>query len=201
MKIEVNKGCGNIIGNTLRQIALTQLPVIRPIAVKVGETCNVLTAGKDVQEDMTTIISNLTAISYKYSGNDSVVAITCTANGVLHASDLAKNGISICNGDDDAVILTTMSVPVGVTVYFRVGTGVSTTQDNTIYLLNYGVSTKDLVVFVSRHSQITSFAYVVKEQTGTQDLIDLTITSDTDRDEEELFSEIKSELLSIIQAL
>lgn len=201
MRITVNKGCGNIIGNTLRQVALTQLPVIRPIAIKVGETCNVLTAGKDVQEDMTTIISNLTSITYSYSGDDSVVVVQATANGVLRASDLAKNGITICSGDDDKVILTTMGVPVAVAVYFRVGTGVATIQDNTIYLNNYGVTAKDLVVFVSRHSQIVSFAYTVKEQAGGKDLIDLTIVSNTDRSEEDIFSAIKSELLAIIQSL
>lgn len=197
MKIYVDKQCGSIVGNTLRQIALTQLPVLRPVAIKVGETCNVLSAGKDVQEDMTSIISNLTSIYFTPISSESIIRINVTANGELKASDLEQGKIKVCNDDGDKVILTTMGVPVSVTIYFRVGVGVASIQDNNFYLERYGISTKDLVTFVSRHSQISSFAYTVKTQNDDKDCVDITIRSNTDKGEGILLQEIKSKLISI----
>lgn len=201
MKVQVEKNCGNYIANVLRQVALTQLTVVRPIAIQVGSVCNVLSAGKDIQEDMTTIISNLTSLKFETNSDDSIFKVSCTVDGQLKASDLNRSNLKVCDAPDDTVILTTLGVSIPVTIYFRQGTGVATTNENTLYLESYGISTNDLVVFVSRHCMINKFSYTIEQHIDTKDIIDLSIESYTDDSDEVILEKVKTKLISIINGI
>jgi hypothetical protein len=54
-----------VLINFIRNIALTKLPALRPIAISLGENTNILTAGKSIVQDMIQITSIIESAYYR----------------------------------------------------------------------------------------------------------------------------------------
>lgn len=164
MKIKVDKYSGASYLNTLRQIALTRLKEIRPIAFKVGAFSNVLTINDSVEEDMTEFISKISSSVFSYEGNAPLFKWKGIVNRCLAINELAKDGLGVvvagckeilhCDGCEEAII------------YFRNDCGKFTREENIGFLRSNSVNTDDLVVVASRHSPIKLFAF---EKVGDPD--------------------------------
>ena len=91
MRKKVRKGCASIIANAVRQIALTSLDSLRPVAIRVGNHCDVISAGDSVLEDMVQITTNLNSLSFVSKSAGEIVEFRTVVKGTLKASDLKGN--------------------------------------------------------------------------------------------------------------
>ena len=153
MRKKVRKGCANIIANAVRQIALTSLDSLRPVAIRVGNHCDVISAGDSVLEDMVQITTNLNSLSFVSKSAGEIVEFRTVVKGTLKASDLKGNSFeTILPGGKDVEILHVLNDEIEVVVYFRNTCGVGTKDDNLYALAKAGVDTDKLVVVNSRHN-------------------------------------------------
>ena len=176
---KVKKGCANIIANAVRQIALSSLKSLRPVAIKVGNECNVISAGNSVLEDMIQISSNLNSLGYKCKGDGEIFVFRTVVTGTLKASEIKTDDFEVVLPDgEDVDILHVLNDNVEVVIYFRNTSGVGTKDDNLYALAKASVPTDKLVVINSRHTDITKFSYTISEDTDDlTDAIDFQIES------------------------
>lgn len=179
MRKKVRKGCANVIANTVRQIALTSLDSLRPVAIRVGNHCDVISAGDSVLEDMVQIITNLNSLNFVSKSAGEIVEFRTVVKETLKASDLKGNSFeAVLPGEKDVEILHVLNDEIEVVVYFRNTCGVGTKDDNLYALAKAGVDTDKLVVVNSRHTDISKFAYTISEDTDElTDVIDFQIES------------------------
>ena len=172
MRKKVRKGCANVIANAVRQIALTSLDSLRPVAIRVGNHCDVISAGDSVLEDMVQIITNLNSLNFVSKSAGEIVEFRTVVKETLKASDLKGNSFeAVLPGEKDVEILHVLNDEIEVVVYFRNTCGVGTKDDN-LYAL------AKLVVVNSRHTDISKFAYTISEDTDElTDVIDFQIES------------------------
>lgn len=157
MRIKVDKYSGASFLNTLRQVALTRLKEVRPIAFRVGSFSNVLTINDSVEEDMTEFISKVSSSVFNFDGEDQLIAWKGLADKCLAVSQIAGDGLSIlvhgcedvlhCDGSEEVVI------------YFRNDCGKFTREENIAFLRSHSIDTDSLVVIASRHSPVKTFAF------------------------------------------
>ena len=168
MRKKVRKGCASIIANAVRQIALTSLDSLRPVAIRVGNHCDVISAGDSVLEDMVQITTNLNSLSFVSKSAGEIVEFRTVVKGTLKASDLKGNSFeTILPGGKDVEILHVLNDEIEVVVYFRNTCGVGTKDDNLYALAKAGVDT-----------DISKFAYTISEDTDElTDVIDFQIES------------------------
>ena len=169
MRKKVRKGCASIIANAVRQIALTSLDSLRPVAIRVGNHCDVISAGDSVLEDMVQITTNLNSLSFVSKSAGEIVEFRTVVKGTLKASDLKGNSFeTILPGGKDVEILHVLNDEIEV----------GTKDDNLYALAKAGVDTDKLVVVNSRHTDISKFAYTISEDTDElTDVIDFQIES------------------------
>ena len=179
MRKKVRKGCANVIANAVRQIALTSLDSLRPVAIRVGNHCDVISAGDSVLEDMVQIITNLNSLNFVSKSAGEIVEFRTVVKETLKASDLkGKSFEAVLPGEKDVEILHVLNDEIEVVVYFRNTCGVGTKDDNLYALAKAGVDTDKLVVVNSRHTDISKFAYTISEDTDElTDVIDFQIES------------------------
>ena len=179
MRKKVRKGCANVIANAVRQIALTSLDSLRPVAIRVGNHCDVISAGDSVLEDMVQIITNLNSLNFVSKSAGEIVEFRTVVKETLKASDLKGNSFeAVLPGEKDVEILHVLNDEIEVVVYFRNTCGVGTKDDNLYALAKAGVDTDKLVVVNSRHTDISKFAYTISEDTDElTDVIDFQIES------------------------
>ena len=176
---KVKKGCAKITANAVRQIALTSLDSLRPVAIKVGNHCDVISAGDSVLEDMVQITTNLNSLNFVNKSSGEIIEFRTVVNGTLKASDLKGNSFeTILPEGKDVEILHVLNDEVEVVVYFRNTCGVCTKDDNLYALAKSGVDTDKLVVVNSRHTDISKFSYTILDDTDDlTDAIDFQIES------------------------
>ena len=168
MRKKVRKGCANVIANAVRQIALTSLDSLRPVAIRVGNHCDVISAGDSVLEDMVQIITNLNSLNFVSKSAGEIVEFRTVVKETLKASDLKGNSFeAVLPGEKDVEILHVLNDEIEVVVYFRNTCGVGTKDDNLYALAKAGVDT-----------DISKFAYTISEDTDElTDVIDFQIES------------------------
>lgn len=179
MKRKVRKGCGGIVANAIRQIALTELNCLRPIAVKVGNDSNVISAGPHVLEDMIQVCSNLNALGYVCNNEKEVIEFRTVVTGTLMASELKSDEFSVVlpNGQD-LELMHVLNDSIELIVYFKNSHGVCGKDDNVYSLTQAGYDTDKLVVINSRHTDVENFSYVISDDTDVDtDSIDFSISS------------------------
>lgn len=179
MKKKVRKGCAGIIANVLRQITLTGLKSLRPIAVKVGNDSDVISAGSSVLEDMITICSNLNTLGYVCNSDKDVIEFRTVVTGTLMASQLQSDDFSIVlpNGRD-IELMHVLNDSVELVIYLKNACGTCSKDANVYTLASAGFNTDKLVVLNSRHTDIINFAYSILDDTDdSTDLIDFEIES------------------------
>ena len=176
---KVRKGCAGIIANAVRQIALSSLKSLRPIAIKVGNECNVISAGSSVLEDMIQISSNLNSLGYKCKSDGEIFTFRTVVTGTLKASEIKSDDFEVVLPDGkDVDILHVLNDNVEVVIYFRNASGVGSKDDNLYALAKTDIPTDKLVVTNSRHTDITNFSYTISEDTDDlTDAIDFEIES------------------------
>lgn len=125
MRKKVRKGCANVIANAVRQIALTSLDSLRPVAIRVGNHCDVISAGDSVLEDMVQIITNLNSLNFVSKSAGEIVEFRTVVKETLKASDLKGNSFeAVLPGEKDVEILHVLNDEIEVVVYFRNTCGV-----------------------------------------------------------------------------
>lgn len=177
--------------NTLRLIALTQLSIARPIAVKVGDNSSILSAGDTVIEDMIEFCSKLSEHNFGCNTDKELISITVPQCSTLYLSDLTSDEISLCNSESASEeLLHTLQTPVDITILFRNSTNVHNSFHNTEFLENNHVPNLDsFTVLNSRHCKIANFRYKILKQMGELSLVELCIDSFDGTPEEEIYKQ------------
>lgn len=184
MELMVRKGCATVIANVVRQIALTQIKSLRPIAIKIN-FANVISAGDSVLEDMIQICSNLNSLHYINTRGTDFVKFSCNVSSVLKASDLRNADLEVAlNKSINSELIHVLNDNIPVTIYFRYANGVATRDDNVFFLEQNNVDTSDLVVINSRHTDIINFSYTITELDRDNDLINFSVESSISDDQE-----------------
>lgn len=197
MELIVRKGCATVIANVVRQIALTQIKSLRPIAIKIN-FANVISAGDSVLEDMIQICSNLNSLHYINTSGTDFVKFSCNISSVLKASDLRNADLEVAlNKSINSELIHVLNDNIPVTIYFRYANGVATRDDNVFFLEQNNVDTSDLVVINSRHTDIINFSYTITELDRYNDLINFSVESNIS-DDQEFLDGIVMQSISII---
>ncbi len=97
----LERGYGTTIGNSLRRILLSSLPGSAAMNVKIKGACHEFTSIPGVVEDVTEIILNIKAVSFKIYDEDpqttKVVTISKSERGEVTAADI------ICDSDTEVL--------------------------------------------------------------------------------------------------
>lgn len=196
MRFQLNKQCGPAMLNLLRQIAMTAIPCVRPIAFSVGLNSNVIDTADSVVEDMTAFIHN--AMCNKYVTDDlskKLIVYDATASGVLQASVFEDIGI---RSYQDNTILHLLS-QTHVSIIFRNARGNFSAKDNISFLQDNAIDTNKYVVVPSRHSAVDSIS-INEIESETAYIADLTVQSQL-YSEEKILSAATAEMLSQVTDL
>lgn len=179
VQIKMKKKDATVYCNLLRHVALYNRNVVRPIAFRVNNACNLLSAGGSVQEDMITFANSLTGISYTCKAEEKLVVVTVESADVLSYQDLCQNGIQLANQDDDHIILHSINQPLTATVYFRNSSGCFRESENADFLNEYGISVDEqrIVVLNSRHTDVESFCWDVVDSITDEVTVNFEIQS------------------------
>ena len=133
MKFNVPKGYGNILANFIRQLLLTKVETWRPVAFKIDETANVVSAGAEIIEDSVEIINNLNDYLYDIDCDDDVFVFSATVKN-LTTDDLSQGAIHILNATNTATIFQSLHQEVTVKIYFRKAVGSLYQEQNLFFL-------------------------------------------------------------------
>lgn len=140
MKFRTAKGCGRIVVNAIRQMIYAQRCTLRPIAIKVGTSSNVVSAGDLIVEDMIKITADLSELRYEFDSprkhENMLIRCDYECHGSLKVSDLQKDNVKVLDSDslDEELIHSTDGDIFTVSIYFRNAPGVYTHQENRAYL-------------------------------------------------------------------
>lgn len=214
MEIRVPRGQGLYVVNALRQMIYTRRCVLRPIAFSVGNS-NVLSAGNTVVEDMVAFSTSISKLNYvcakQHEPEGSVIKSVHVCDGILHVSDLNTDDVKILGLDDDKEILHTIktednsNASVVVTIFYRMGCGMYTAEENLHFLNNvkgedaHFVDNPDnYTYFSSRHVDIDKFTYTI-EQLPSEDLVRVNASTFSDQTEEEVLHEAKGALINCMK--
>ena len=193
MKVRFNSKYSTAMCNLVMQVAMTDIPVFRPIAVRVGNS-NVLSAGDNVVEDTFEFLSNLTDLHFvdnKPIGTQEteVCAVTVHCTGALKAKDVCPPGVSLSkNSNPDAEILHTLEKEE-IVVYFLKSTGAMTYQEVIELLTEQNLYNENVVGTNTRFSILDNYTFVKDESfnDGKNDQYEITITTSSNYSEEEIF--------------
>ena len=211
MKIELKKGYAETVCNALRQAAYCQRKVLRPIAVKIGDSSNVLAMGPLVLEDSIEFTSNLISLDFKTNREfkeDEIIEVTNVCTDVVRLKDLINGDISVYNGNLEQEFLHFVNsanpISMPVTIYYRYSSGNATIEDNTYALaafLNNGASMKidrSIVLLNSRFNDIKAFGFEVNKDNLDKDIVTFNIVSKTDVEPGTILKEAADSLIATL---
>lgn len=196
MQIKVNKQYSNAFVNLLRQIILTGVDTVRPIAFQVGNTSNVLATADSVEEDMTTFIRQVCNNTYYTKTDDELVVCESVCSSVLRSGDFQPAGIAAVQEKELLHVLGEISV----SVVFRNTAGSHSKEDNIMCLERNSLLSDNFIVIPSRHSDIGAFRYE-STVSGDDVVYDLHIESMTGRSEAELINFAKDKISVLLQQI
>lgn len=178
MKLKLNKEYGESLCNTIRQIALTQMVVVRPVGFSVGDNSTVIDTCDSVEEDMTEFISNVCEGVYLAVTSElpELLEGTVRCNGTLTLGDLCPEGWDITALQPERAVLHTLA-PVVVGVVFRASTGYHSMQENADFLAKNNYLAGSWVPISSRHSLVTRFSYTTLETESDKCTMELSATT------------------------
>lgn len=187
MRIELKKHSANAIINALRHVAMTEIPVLRPIAFAVGTGSNVIEIGDWCEEDMTEFISSLSTMTYAYSGDLSLVKFDELCSGVVNYTILESSGIKVLTVQTKDVLH--LRQQARVQVYFRNAPGKFTSDENEKFLVRNGVDASNLTVINSRHCAALALIPTVVEETMDTTVFDVEIVSSCGKSGDEILTQ------------
>lgn len=160
--VSLNASFGASILNAIRQAVMYEVPVVRPIAVKLGGNANLLTAGSFVEEDTAEFIANILELNFQVESEDSfyesdgLLKQSYFVKKVLRDTDLdVKSKIIVSNANNRELLHVLADTEI--TVYYRYASGSYSRLENSDFLEEQNVSLDGLAVLNSRHSPIDSF--------------------------------------------
>lgn len=120
----LERGYGTTIGNSLRRILLSSLPGSAAMNVKIKGACHEFTSIPGVVEDVTEIILNIKAVSFKIFAADpsatKIVTISKSEKGVVTAADIVCDSeIEVLNPDQH---IATLNGDAELSIEMEVGT-------------------------------------------------------------------------------
>lgn len=120
----LERGYGTTIGNSLRRILLSSLPGSAAMNVKIKGACHEFTSIPGVVEDVTEIILNIKAVSFKISAADptvtKIVTISKSEKGEVTAADIiCDSEIEVLNPDQH---IATLNGDAELSIEMEVGT-------------------------------------------------------------------------------
>lgn len=161
MEFEIKKGSGTIVGNLLRQIALTQLDATSLIAYSVGDSSNIISAeNNSVLEDMVEFGNNLS--EYVYEIDAEWQRVNITFSDTLRIDHIMQEGVNVLNPNNGSgELLHLHDGSISVTLYFRKHHNYSYADDNRLFLESKGVDLTNVIVTNSRYKGIQNFKFSV----------------------------------------
>lgn len=201
MEYIVAKGSGTVIGNVLRQIALTQLEAVSVIAYAVGDNSTVISPGNNsILEDMIEFGNNLT--SYVYEIDAEWKKVSVTFSDILTIQHLENEGVSVKNPNSlSGELLHVLDGTVTVTVYFRKSHNVSYVEDNKYFLESKGVDLSHISVINSRYKRINNFTYSVSPHDDKTEILDIRVSGILNEVEDEILIKVMSTLDDILDVI
>lgn len=198
MKIKIEKGHGQLIGNFLRQCLLTRVDVWRPVAFTIGNSSNVVSSGDSILEDSSEIVNNICKYHYDIKIEGDFYKLVCTTK-VLNIDDLQNDIVNVMDADG-ASIFHALNQEVSVVIYFRKAKGKMSSQQNQAALQREGINPDNIVVFNSRHSNINAISVGVTEHDELSDDIEINIVSNCE-DCEDLVQKCCEDIVNIFTNL
>lgn len=192
MLIKVRAGMGSIVGNFIRQIALTQLPSTKVIGYKVGDYSTVVDTKANVIEDMTEIGNNLCSCQYEMDTEFKTVIIQ--KSGVISAQDMAAKTDQLkVYGNKD--ILHSTSGDITLVVYLRKSNNYATEEQNREFLLKHHVKLENTVVLTTRFSDLEFVGFTINTA-GEFDEVSLFFKSKLPTETEEAIHKLITQVIT-----
>lgn len=203
MKFNVPKGYGNILANFIRQLLLTKVETWRPVAFKIDETANVVSAGAEIIEDSVEIINNLNDYLYDIDCDDDVFVFSATVKN-LTTDNLSQGAIHILNATNTATIFQSLHQEVTVKIYFRKAVG-SLYQEQNLFFLeqekNVIESANNVVIFNSRHTNFSTVSALSEEYSDHEDQITLDVNANYEVDVESVVKQVCFKMAALLQKI
>lgn len=201
MEYIVAKGSGTVIGNVLRQIALTQLEAVSVIAYAIGDNSTIISPGNNsILEDMVEFGNNLT--SYVYTMDTDWKKVSVTFDETLTIQHLEDEGVSVINPNaSSGELLHALEGPITVTIYFRKSHNVSYVEDNKYFLESKGVDLSHISVINSRYMCIDNFTYSVSPHDDKTEILNISVKGILNEAEEEIMIKVMSTLDDILDVI
>lgn len=203
MKFNVPKGYGNILANFIRQLLLTKVETWRPVAFKIDETANVVSAGAEIIEDSVEIINNLNDYLYDIDCDDDVFVFSAIVKN-LTTDDLSHGAIHILNATNTATIFQSLHQEVTVKIYFRKAVG-SLYQEQNLFFLeqekNVIESANNVVIFNSRHTNFSTVSALSEEYSDHEDQITLDVNANYEVDVESVVKQVCFNTAALLQKI
>lgn len=165
-------GTGEAFLNAIRAAAFVTQPVLRPVGFKVGNASNVLAISDNVEEDMTTFISNVCSGIFATNSDNEAIEVTAVCDGELTMSQMLHGSGVQC--DRDFPVLHSLS-PVEVSVVFRKDKGTHYSDENQEFLKSRGFSHN--VAINSRHCNLESFTFKRVDEEKNKETFEITIVT------------------------
>lgn len=195
-----DKHLGAGVFNLLRQSMLTQLPVLRPIAYKIGSSSTNITIDDSVEEDMVEFAASMASLYFVTDLQNELVQISVSTDRVLTAGQLETQGVRLLRSENSGLdtatleqsknkeLLHTTGVTT-VTVYFRQASGYYNRLENQDFLLSKNVDVNGLSIHSSNHNAFDTVAVSEAEQTSlNQETYTIKVVPIYTRDAEDLIN-------------
>lgn len=194
VKLKIDRDLTSLVCNDLRRFTLDRRLTLKPIAYQVGENSSLISAGKNVIEDMISFTASLERFHYVKRGalnQGEIIKVQIVVKDVLKASDFESEGITLIannkNTDLELLHLTPGASPIDVYVYFRVDYGAHTKEENELFLAQDGYDVSTLVVLTTNHRDIKHFCYDTEQSfTGSKSANDVSFRIEAYSDDSEL---------------
>lgn len=203
MQYKVKCGTGTIVGNLLRQIALTQLDAVNVVAYSVGQLSTVIaTNNNNVLEDMIEFGNNLSSYVYEFDNNSNFKRLTLDVESVLTIEDITRAGIIVHNPDNlNGELLHLLNGATSVTLIFRKNNNLSLADDNRSFLESKGIDLTNMAVINSRFRGIKNFRFEVLPCDQEFEYLNVYVESMADKSEKELLELIWDKLKEVLDVI
>lgn len=170
VRLKIDKDITSLVCNDLRRFTLDRRLALKPIAYQVGENSSLISAGKNVIEDMISFTASLERFHYirhDKLNRGEIFKVHLTVKDILRTTDFEASGITLqansSNVSTELLHLTPGAMPIEVDVYFRVDYGPHTKEENELFLVQEGYDISTLVILTSNHRDIESFSYSTEQ--------------------------------------
>ncbi|WP_338867190.1 DNA-directed RNA polymerase subunit alpha [[Mycoplasma] gypis] len=172
----LSRGFAITLGTALRRTLLSSITSCAPFAVKINKVEHEFQVIEGVEEDVVTILQNLTNIRFTYNEelfkDDSIVKISFSTKkqGAIYAGDITyPSGLKIVNPDQEIAHLSN-GFDFEFEMYLRGGRGFVDFEENKTVIQNYGPRLESKIKDGQFLAVDSDFSPVKKVQIKTEEL-------------------------------